>query len=181
MTVHPAKTQISLDITVCVKKACILSYPLSAQRRLWSDWADARLIWVFVGCTLILLVLSYRGSIFIFIVSLFDKCIITVITKLQDILVKTKCWLIISFPLNILSVRTDMPGLTVQTQISNLIRVYTVCHSVFIVWTHYSMVEPHSSNFRVISTNFWGVQIFRKLMVMILQTSWLFICHYYEY
>ena len=37
----------------------------------------------------------------------------------------------------------------------SLIRVYTFCHSVCIVWTHYSMVEPHSSNFRVITTNFW--------------------------
>ena len=27
------------------------------------------------------------------------------------------------------------------------------------------MVEPHSSNFRVITTNFWGVWIFRKFMV----------------
>ena len=25
-----------------MKKACVLSYPLSAQRRLWSDWADAQ-------------------------------------------------------------------------------------------------------------------------------------------
>ena len=33
--------------------------------------------------------------------------------------------------------------------------VYTVCHSVCIVWTHYSMVEPHSSNFRVITTKFF--------------------------
>ena len=33
-------------------------------------------------------------------------------------------------------------------------RVYTVCHSVCIVWTHCSMVEPHSSNCRVITTNF---------------------------
>ena len=46
------------------------------------------------------------------------------------------------------------------------IRVYnTVCHSVCIIWTHYSMAEPHSSNFRVITTNFWGVQIFRKFTV----------------
>ena len=37
---------------------------------------------------------------------------------------------------------------------TGLIRVYTVCHSVCIVWTHYSMVEPHNSNFRVITTNF---------------------------
>ena len=41
---------------VRIKKALILSYPLSAQRRLWSDWADAQadlsLRWVhthFVG------------------------------------------------------------------------------------------------------------------------------------
>ena len=31
-----------------------------------------------------------------------------------------------------------------QTARSSLIRVYTVCHSVCIVWTHYSMIEPHS-------------------------------------
>ena len=43
----------------------------------------------------------------------------------------------------ILSFRTDMPG-------------QTVCHSVCIIWTHYSMVEPHSSNFRVITTIFFG-------------------------
>ena len=42
--------------TVRMKKAWVLSYPLSAQRRLWSDWADAQadlsLHWVhthFVG------------------------------------------------------------------------------------------------------------------------------------
>ena len=40
-----------------------------------------------------------------------------------------------------------------------------VCHSVCIVWTHYSMVEPYSSNFRVITTNFLGVRIFRKFTV----------------
>ena len=27
---------------VCIKKAWVLSYPLSAQWRLWSDWADAQ-------------------------------------------------------------------------------------------------------------------------------------------
>ena len=44
----------------------------------------------------------------------------------------------------ILSFRTDMSGQTVQTQIRiRLIRVYTVCHSVCIFWTHYSMMEPH--------------------------------------
>ena len=34
---------------VRMKKACVLSYPLSAQRSLWSDWVD-------------LLILSCRGS-----------------------------------------------------------------------------------------------------------------------
>ena len=48
---------------------------------------------------------------------------------------------------------------------SSLIRVYTVCHSVCIVWAHYSLVEPHSSNFRVIRKNFLGVRIFRKFTV----------------
>ena len=62
------------------------------------------------------------------------------------------------------SFRTDMPGQTVQTQI-RLLRIYTVCHSVCIVWTHYSMVEPHSSNFRVITTKFLCVRISRKFMV----------------
>ena len=68
-----------------------------------------------------------------------------------------------SFQAVVLSFGTDMPGQTVQTQRSSLIRVYTVCHSVCIIWTVYSMVvEPHSSNFRVITTNFLGVRIFRK-------------------
>ena len=54
----------------------------------------------------------------------------------------------------ILSFQIDMPGQTV------------VCHSICIIWTCYSMVEPHSSNFRVITTNFLGVQLFRKFMVV---------------
>ena len=29
-------------LAVRIKKAWVLSYPLSAQRRLWSDWADAQ-------------------------------------------------------------------------------------------------------------------------------------------
>ena len=44
---------------VRMKKPWVLSYPLSAQWRVWSDWADAG---VFAGHTLILLVLSCRGS-----------------------------------------------------------------------------------------------------------------------
>ena len=39
-----AKTssQIWSVFAVCMKKAWVLNYPLSAQRRLWSDWADAQ-------------------------------------------------------------------------------------------------------------------------------------------
>ena len=48
---------------VRLKKAMILSYPLSAQRRLWSDWADAKaglsLRWVHMH---FFLVLSRAGS-----------------------------------------------------------------------------------------------------------------------
>ena len=67
---HPAKTQISLGIhpvwwvfAVRMKKAWALSYPLSAQRRLWSDWADAQadlsLCWAhihFVGFVMLRLI-----------------------------------------------------------------------------------------------------------------------------
>ena len=55
MSVCPAKTQISLggsDFTVRMKNAWVLSYPLSAKWRLWSDWADPSLRWAhshFVG------------------------------------------------------------------------------------------------------------------------------------
>ena len=42
-----------------------------------------------------------------------------------------------------------------------MIRVYTVCHSVWTFWMHYSMVEPHSSTVRVFTANFSDVRIFR--------------------
>ena len=32
-----------------------------------------------------------------------------------------------------------------------VIRVYTVCHSVCIFWTHHSVVKRHSSNFMIIT------------------------------
>ena len=72
VTVHPAKTQISLGIR-----------PVWSESSLWTEWVAkdpsllhvdsedtdqtgqmSRLIWVFAGRTLILLVLSCRGSIF---------------------------------------------------------------------------------------------------------------------
>ena len=49
--------------TVGMKKPWVLSYPLSAQRRLWSDWADLSLCWAhghFVGFVMSRLIL-YLG------------------------------------------------------------------------------------------------------------------------
>ena len=33
-------------------------------------------------------------------------------------------------------------------------------------WTYYTIVEPRSSNFRVITIIFWGVRIFRKFTML---------------
>ena len=66
---------------------------------------------------------------------------------------------------------SHMPWHTVQIQMSSLIRVYTVCHSVCTVWAHYSTEEPHSSNFRVITTSLLGVQICRKFTVCFVPPS----------
>ena len=46
---------------------------------------------------------------------------------------------------------------------SCLIRVCTVCHSIYIIWAHYSMVIPHCSVFRIITVFFSGVWIFLYL------------------
>ena len=78
----------------------------------------------------------------------------------------------------ILSFRTGMPGQTVQTQIRLLlIWIYTVCHSVWIIWTQHPMVEPHSSNFRLITTNFLGVRIFRNFMVLYIKVGTVTVYH----
>ena len=57
-----------------------------------------------------------------------------------------------------LSFWTDRSGQIVQTQIrsyrSSLIRVYTVCNSLCIIWMHYSKEKPSCSTFRVITANF---------------------------
>ena len=61
---HPGHPPSLIRVfAVCMKKACVLSYPLTAQRRLWSDWADVQadlsLRWAhshFVGFFLIVLV-----------------------------------------------------------------------------------------------------------------------------
>ena len=41
----------------------------------------------------------------------------------------------------------------------SLIRVYTVCHSSYTFWTHYSMVVPPCSNFRMITSIFRSSEI----------------------
>ena len=54
-----------------------------------------------------------------------------------------------------LSFRTDRSGQTVQNQIRLLlIRVYTMCHSLCIVWKRYFKEKPSCSIFRVITANF---------------------------
>ena len=58
----PAKTQISLGIPR-MKKYWVVRYPLSALRRLWSDWADAQAdLESSLGAHAILLVLSWGCS-----------------------------------------------------------------------------------------------------------------------
>ena len=51
---------------------------------------------------------------------------------------------------------------------SSLIRVYTVCHSICILCTHYTMVKPHSSHFRIITAIFLDVWIFQIFTVNLL-------------
>ena len=77
--VRPAKSQISLGIrpvwsvfAVRIKKAWVFSYPFSAQRRLWSDWADAQddlsLRWAhshFVGFVMLRLILWMCDGCFV--------------------------------------------------------------------------------------------------------------------
>ena len=69
-----------------------------------------------------------------------------------------------------LNFQTDRSEQTVLTQIGllSLSRVYTVCHYICIFWTYYSMVRPPCSNFRVITANYLGVQIFRNFTVICL-------------
>ena len=57
--------------------------------------------------------------------------------------------------------------LSFRTDRSSLIMVYTVCQSVCIFWTHYSVVEPHCWNFRITTANFWESEylgIFSKFL-----------------
>ena len=63
--------------------------------------------------------------------------------------------------------RQAWPGQTVQTQIRLLLESDQGLHCLlFHHLDSYSMVEPHSSNFKVITTNILGVRIFRKFTVI---------------
>ena len=71
----------------------------------------------------------------------------------------------------ILSFRTDTPGQTVQSQISSSRGAVWSGSTLFAILSasfglNYSMVEPHRSNFRVITMNFLGVRTFRKFTVL---------------
>ena len=81
----------------------------------------------------------------------------------------------------ILSFQTDRSEQTVQTQIRLLLEEQSdqglhclpfCLHRL----DFYSMVEPHSSNFRVITTKVLGVRIFRKFTV---DTNFTYISHFY--
>ena len=69
MSVRPAKTvQLIRVFAVHMKKAWVLSYSLSAQWRLWSDWADAIVIGYLstgISKTIILLPLALVCHIFL--------------------------------------------------------------------------------------------------------------------
>ena len=70
MRVRPAKTRVSLGICPVWSESLLSTWrKLGSLATHWAHSEDSdqtrrmlRLIWVFVGCTLILLVLSYRGS-----------------------------------------------------------------------------------------------------------------------
>ena len=79
MSVCPAKVQISLGVrpvwsvfAVRMKKSWVLSYPLSAQRRLWTHWAntqaDRSLLWAhshFVWVVMKRLILDFQQIIWL--------------------------------------------------------------------------------------------------------------------
>ena len=115
---------------VCMKKARVLSYPLSAQRRLWSDWVDAS----------VCLSLRWAHTHFVCFVML---------------------WLIPS-TIMILSFWTDRAGQTVQTQIRLLLgsTLFAILSASFGRIT--STVKPLCSNFRFITANFRGSDLWLR-------------------
>ena len=84
MSVRPAKTQISLGICPVWSESSLCAQWVAKDLSfLHADSEDSdqtgrmpRLIWVFVGRTLILLVLSCRGSIWLFMPTYSSLCLI---------------------------------------------------------------------------------------------------------
>ena len=66
----------------------------------------------------------------------------------------------------ILIFRTDKSRQTVETQIRLLLRVFTVCYSIYIFLTKYLKVWPLFLNFRCITAKFSGVRKFRNFTVV---------------
>ena len=76
-----------------------------------------------------------------------------------------------------LSFWTDRSWQTVQTQIRLLLEKQSdqglhCLQFLCILWMHYSEETPSCSTFRVITTNFLGVRIFRKFTVFIRSRVW---------
>ena len=85
----------------------------------------------------------------------------TVLTKIRLKRMRGLMWNVSRITVMFLSFRTD--GLWANSvdpdqTAPSLIRVYTVCHSICTFWTHYFIVEPPCSNFRVSTANCLGVQ-----------------------
>ena len=60
----------------------------------------------------------------------------------------------------------NLSGQTLQSQISCLIKVFTVCYSICIFLKKYAMVWPLCLNFRRITAKFSGIQKLRNFTVM---------------
>ena len=144
MAVRPAKTQISLSIRPVWSDSSLSAWKKFGS--LSTHWAHRensdhtgrmpRLIWVFAGRTLILLVLSCRGSCKF---SLSDP-------KYLD---RQVCR------------DHDDPAWG-----SSLIGVYSVCRVVWIVLTHHpSMVKPHYWNSRIFTAIFRLSDFFQIFVV----------------
>ena len=83
---------------------------------------------------------------------------------LPQLLRKHLCWGVYSFRLSIcMFVRASVRNFFLFVELSAQWRLwsdwadalYTVCNSVCIFWSHYSMEEPHCLNFRIITAFFW--------------------------
>ena len=83
---HPGHPPSLIRVfAVRMKKAWVLSYPMSAHGRLWSDWADAQSDLSLRWAHIILLVLSWGGS-FWNLTLLWRRNGVNLTTKLRDVL-----------------------------------------------------------------------------------------------